>query len=91
MADLFSDGLKYGKIDRTPVLQFPLYSLYLAYQDVQVICIPYDPHTSRHPKRHLEILFLLHEEIIEQKRYHQGDESSEMCNTIAGRIPGIQE
>jgi len=74
-----------------PVLPFPLNPHYLAYQGKQVICIPQDPHANRHSKRHLEILSLLSEDIIEQKQYQQGDEPSEMCNTIAGRIPSIQE
>ena len=78
-------------MERTTVLPFPLYPLYLAYQGKQVISIPQDPHADSHAERNLEISSLFRADIIEQKQYQQGDEPSEMCNTIAGVFTYIQE
>jgi hypothetical protein len=91
MADLFSNGLKYGKMERTTVVLLQLHPLYLAYQGKQVISIPQDPHSDSHTKRHLEIFSLFRADIKEQKQYQQGGETPEMCNTVAGRFPRIQE
>ena len=67
MADLFFDGLEYEETEKSLFEHFRLNPLYLAYQDKQVMCIPEDPHTDSHAKRHLEIFSLFRADIIEQK------------------------
>lgn len=78
-------------MERRHGLPFPLHPFYLMYQGEHIISIPHDPHTDRHSQRHLEISSLFRADIIEQKQYQQGDEPSEMRNTIAGRSLRIQK